>query len=82
MGFAKQVKLNLGVFVIFKGLTVKTLTIKPKQNVFLKVIMHKLRGELVDQNTIENVFVAYLKFIIKFPRKKVTFFSPPFYATF
>ena len=38
----------------------------------LKVIKHKSRGEvsLVEQDTIENVSVAYLNFIIKFPNQK------------
>ena len=42
-----------------------------------KVIMHKSCGEisLVEQDTIEYVSAAYLKFIIKFPRKKYMFFT-------
>ena len=48
-----------------------------------KVIIHKLRGEvsLLEQSTIEYVSVAYLKFIFKFPKKKIIF-SPTFYPTF
>ena len=41
----------------------------------LKVIIHKSRSEvsLVVQDTIENVSVAYSKFIIRFPRKMLNF---------
>ena len=42
-----------------------------------KVIIDKLRGELslVEQDTFDYaVSVAYLKFIIKFPRKNLHFF--------
>ena len=40
-----------------------------------KVITQKLRGEvyLVEQDTIESVFLAYSKFISKFPSKHLWF---------
>ena len=42
-----------------------------------KVIIHKSRGEvsLVEQDTIENGSVAYLKFIIKFQKQKQKHFA-------
>ena len=41
-----------------------------------KVIIHRscVGVSLVEQDTIENGYVAYLKFIIKFFRKKIKFF--------
>ena len=49
-----------------------------------KVIIHKSRGEvsLVEQDTIENVSAAYLKFIIIILRKNSNFFQLPFMQLF
>ena len=44
--------------------------------VMTKAIIHKLYGEipLVEQGTIEYISIAFLKFIIKFLRKKIYIF--------
>ena len=49
-----------------------------------KVIIDKLCGEvsLVEQDTIEHVSAAYLRYTSIFLRKKNIFFSPSFYAPF
>ena len=63
-----------------KGMSVNSVPSPPAS----KVIIHNWRVEvsLVEQDTLENVFAAYLKFIIIFLRTNLNFFSPSLYATF
>ena len=49
-----------------------------------KIVMHKSFGEvsLVEQDTIENVSVAYIKFKMKFPKENLPFFNLHFMRLF